>query len=84
MMRPLTGPLTGPLAVSGSTIPGLLLPSEQPAVATTSRVMSLSGILVISIAQVPDSPIPKQSFAPWSLITDVNPYVLDVIDDTYP
>ncbi len=46
MMRP----LTGPVAVSGSTIPGLLLPSEQPAAATTSRMMSLRGIMVISIA----------------------------------
>ncbi len=49
MMRP----LTGQLAASGSTIPGLLLPSEQPAATTTSEMMSLRWIMIISIVSGP-------------------------------
>ena len=80
MMRPLTGPLD----VSGSTIPGLLFPSEQPAATTASGMMSLRWIMIISIVSGPYGSVRKHLFVQLGpLITDADPYVLYVSDDTY-
>ena len=66
------------------TIPGLLLPSEQPAATTASGMMSLRWIMIVSIVSGPYGSVRKHLFAQLGpLITDVNLYALYVFDDTY-